>query len=132
MASPSSVLAWRILWTEEPGGLQPTGSQGAGRVTNALVVFSRFSPYRDHCAPAHLWVLVQRCLTWFESRDESKLSNLEGGRTRGDCQPEHFQASSCSNQETVNESVMSRLVTNRSGANSDKGRTGKLYLTSMS
>ena len=22
----SSVLAWRIPWTEEPGGLQPTGS----------------------------------------------------------------------------------------------------------
>ena len=23
----SSVLAWRIPWTEEPGGLQPMGSQ---------------------------------------------------------------------------------------------------------
>ena len=23
----SSVLAWRIPWTEEPGGLQPVGSQ---------------------------------------------------------------------------------------------------------
>ena len=23
----SSILAWRILWTEEPGGLQPVGSQ---------------------------------------------------------------------------------------------------------
>ena len=28
MATPSSVLAWRIPWTEEPGGLQSTGSQG--------------------------------------------------------------------------------------------------------
>ena len=27
MASHSSVLAWRILWTEEPGGPQPMGSQ---------------------------------------------------------------------------------------------------------
>ena len=25
MATHSSVLAWRILWTEEPGGLQSTG-----------------------------------------------------------------------------------------------------------
>ena len=27
MATDSSILAWRIPWTEEPGGLQSTGSQ---------------------------------------------------------------------------------------------------------
>ena len=27
MATHSSILAWRIPWTEEPGGLQPVGSQ---------------------------------------------------------------------------------------------------------
>ena len=27
MATHSSILAWRILWTEEPGGLQSVGSQ---------------------------------------------------------------------------------------------------------
>ena len=27
MASHSSVLAWKIPWTEEPGGLQSTGLQ---------------------------------------------------------------------------------------------------------
>ena len=26
MATCSSILAWRIPWTEEPGGLQSTGS----------------------------------------------------------------------------------------------------------
>ena len=30
LATRSSVLAWSIPWTEEPGGLQSTGSQGAG------------------------------------------------------------------------------------------------------
>jgi len=25
MATHSSILAWRIPWTEEPGGLQPMG-----------------------------------------------------------------------------------------------------------
>ena len=30
MAIHSSILAWRIPWTEEPGGLQPMGSQGVG------------------------------------------------------------------------------------------------------
>ena len=28
MATHSSILAWRILWTEEPGELQFIGSQG--------------------------------------------------------------------------------------------------------
>jgi len=30
MATHSSLLAWRILWTEEPGGLQSMGSQRVG------------------------------------------------------------------------------------------------------
>ena len=30
MATHSSVLAWRIPWTEEPGGLQSMGSQKVG------------------------------------------------------------------------------------------------------
>ena len=31
MATHSTILAWRIPWTEEPGGLQSTGSQRVGR-----------------------------------------------------------------------------------------------------
>ena len=31
MATLSSILAWRIPWTEEPGGLQSTGSQESDR-----------------------------------------------------------------------------------------------------
>ena len=30
MATHSSILAWRIPWTEEPGGLQSTGLQRVG------------------------------------------------------------------------------------------------------
>ena len=30
MATHSSILAWRIPWAEEPGGLQSTGSQRVG------------------------------------------------------------------------------------------------------
>ena len=30
MATHSSILAWEIPWTEEPGGLQSTGSQKVG------------------------------------------------------------------------------------------------------
>ena len=31
MATHSSILAWRMPWTEEPGGLQFMGSQRVGR-----------------------------------------------------------------------------------------------------
>ena len=36
MAAHSSILNWRIPWTEEPGGLQSMGSQRVGQdlVTN--------------------------------------------------------------------------------------------------
>ena len=30
MATHASILAWRIPWTEEPGGLQSTGLQRIG------------------------------------------------------------------------------------------------------
>ena len=30
MATHSNILAWEILWTEEPGGLQSVGSQRVG------------------------------------------------------------------------------------------------------
>ena len=32
MAIHSSIFAWRILWTEEPDGLQSMGSQRVGDV----------------------------------------------------------------------------------------------------
>ena len=38
MATDSSIPAWRIPWTEEPGGLQSMGSQRVGhdRAINAF------------------------------------------------------------------------------------------------
>ena len=30
LATHSSILAWTIPWTKEPGGLQPMGSQRVG------------------------------------------------------------------------------------------------------
>ena len=40
MATHSSILAWRIPWTEEPGGLQSMGSQRVrhNRATNTWLV----------------------------------------------------------------------------------------------
>ena len=40
MATHSSILAWRIPWTEEPAGLQSMGSQRVGE----LDMTERLSP----------------------------------------------------------------------------------------
>ena len=37
MATHSSILAWRIPWTEEPSGLQSLGSQSVGHDCSDLV-----------------------------------------------------------------------------------------------
>ena len=44
MATHSSILAWKIPWTEEPGGLQSIGSQrvGCDRATNTCLLKSLF------------------------------------------------------------------------------------------
>ena len=51
MAAHSSILAWRVLWTEEPGGLQSVGSQ---RVRHNWVAntFIRRQPSDDHVVSA--------------------------------------------------------------------------------
>ena len=45
MATHSSILAWRIPWTEEPGGLQSTGSQRV--VHNWAISLSKWAEYHN-------------------------------------------------------------------------------------
>ena len=45
MAAHSSILAWRIPWTEEPSGLQFMGSQGSG--TTSQLNHHHYHPSRD-------------------------------------------------------------------------------------
>ena len=46
MATPSSTLAWKIPWTEEPGRLQSMGSQRVGHDWAISLSFSFF--IKDH------------------------------------------------------------------------------------
>ena len=39
MATHSSILAWRIPWTQEPDGLQSTGSQSQTRLSDFTFTF---------------------------------------------------------------------------------------------
>ena len=65
MATHSSVLAWRISWTEEPGGLQSMGSQRVGHdwatnTTYAILIFD-----------AWFWVAK----SWTQLSDWTELCN---------------------------------------------------------
>ena len=43
MATHCSILAWRIPWTEEPGGLQSVGSQSRTRLSDVTFFRSLFT-----------------------------------------------------------------------------------------
>ena len=53
MATHSSVLAWRILWTEEPGGKQCIGSQRVGHncVINTFRALAHFFYFWSSTSP---------------------------------------------------------------------------------
>ena len=42
MVTHSSILAWRIPWTEEPGRLQSTGSQSQTRLSDFTFTEQRY------------------------------------------------------------------------------------------
>ena len=80
MATHSGILAWRIPWTEEPGGLQSMGSQKVGYdwsdlACKAILSFPRFQKFYtvlsqaswgccrvfwpwESWLPLHLWKLL--------------------------------------------------------------------------
>ena len=53
MAIHSSILAWRIPWTEEPGGLQSRGSQ------KSRTWLSDCTTAKTACGNAHCFLCVQ-------------------------------------------------------------------------
>ena len=60
MAVHSSIVVWRIPWTEEPGGLQSMGSQGVGHdwVTNSLSYISCLFIWLHPGHSCDMWDLV--------------------------------------------------------------------------
>ena len=73
MATHTSILAWRIPWTEEPGGLQPVGLQ---RVRHDL---STAQQQHGHIHNATCEIDHQRGAAVYHSELSSVLSDdLEG------------------------------------------------------
>ena len=69
MATHSSVLAWRIPWTEEAGRLQSMGSQRVGHGWETSLSLSLYTHDLKQCLFAHCWLLLNicwldECLNW--------------------------------------------------------------------
>ena len=56
MATHSSILAWRIQWTEVPGGLQSMGSQ---KSQTRLKTLSLFKLIRKYWTIRAVWLLLK-------------------------------------------------------------------------
>ena len=90
MATHSSIFAWRILWTEEPGGLLSMGLHrvrhdwsdlAAAVQLNDLIYFQMH--YISHTLHSHIcFVYVCVCLggAWSEKKRVDSLYNPGSGR----------------------------------------------------
>ena len=56
MATHSSILAWRIPWTEASGGLRPMGSERVGGAEQLTLTTPTVVPKTPPPRPASLWV----------------------------------------------------------------------------
>ena len=56
MAPHSSALAWKIPWTEEPGGLQSMGSLGVGHDWATSLSFFTFTHWRRKWQPTPVFL----------------------------------------------------------------------------
>ena len=82
MATHSSVLAWRIPWTEEPGGLQSMGSLRVRHDWATLLSLFTFMHWRRNWQPTPVFLLGESqgwgslvgCHLWGQTRLK-RLSN---------------------------------------------------------
>ena len=78
MATHSSTFAWRIPWTEKPGGLQSTGSQRVGHDGATTRGFSRLPVTQLHrvsAAPLGIFVW-QHAASSSPTRDQAQAPAL--------------------------------------------------------
>ena len=75
MATHSSILAWRIPWTEEPGGLQSMGSQ---RVRHDWTTNTHTHTHRHTHRHTHTHPVIQKSYTWvfIQEKWQSKQSEV--------------------------------------------------------
>ena len=70
MVTHSSILAWKIPWTEEPGGLRSTGSQSREQLSTRHSTHTRAGEKKSRlCRPSSVSVahnsIAFACFFWF-------------------------------------------------------------------
>ena len=78
MTTHSSVLAWRIPWTEEPGGLQSIGSHRAGHDWRSLA-HMRTDTHFYQCSStrSYLYIVITFTVRAVKSSTFLQLRNLK-------------------------------------------------------
>ena len=62
MATHSSILAWRIPWTEEPGGLQSTGvTKSQTRLSDKALLLLKLNRTQN------VFIFMGMCILFFDS-----------------------------------------------------------------
>ena len=113
MATHSSILAWRITWTEKPGGLQSTGSQRVrhswsnwacthachtngpltqGQSESIVQQLVKWPPMKNPCQSSIVviglvnWILTSAFLVWEILREKQSMFNRK--RVKGNLRRE--------------------------------------------
>jgi len=89
MATHSSILAWRISWTEEPGGLQSTGLQRVGH---------------DWVTNTHIHTHTQH-----SQRGDLTLVHRSAASPKNMCSPSQLVLAIIKNEKLCTEQIMIRL-----------------------
>ena len=94
MATHSSILAWRIPWAEEPGGLQSVGSQRVGHdwATNTHTIVNLKGVSRCHYKWDRKWTVYQSlewrdlfgswCFIYKQKKSIAYNGNLKGSKDK--------------------------------------------------
>ena len=88
METHSSILAWKIPWTEETGGLQSLGLQRVGQTEQLTLSLSLYSSLYSSiqlgdCHRANAWLVVKyTILVKHGNRPFPGLNNVAGWRMK--------------------------------------------------
>ena len=116
MTTHSSILAWEVQWTEEPGGLQSLGSQRVGHdwVTEHVCQAWCRTIYKGQCSALMLVMLGvllfltlerERMISWIQKESQGGRTMWRGvepafGKSKGGCRGINTPSSFSSNALT--------------------------------
>ena len=77
MATHSSILAWRIPWTEKPGGLQSIGSQRVGHDWSDLACMDMEHRWTVYLSPTVHGDVMGRNISVLQGKKKKKTRRVK-------------------------------------------------------